>query len=114
MDAQNLTLALAALFGLVSFFSPCVLPLVPVYLGYLSGATVASADEEGRVARWATFSHAFALVLGFTLVFVALGALGGALGQALNRAIPSIIRVGGVLLLVFGLRVAHVRWSKMG
>jgi cytochrome c-type biogenesis protein len=112
VDVQNLTLALATLFGLVSFFSPCVLPLVPVYLGYLSGATVAGTGADGRVARWYTFSHALALVLGFTVVFVALGALGGALGQALNRALPTIVRVGGVMLVVFGLRIAHVPWSK--
>lgn len=111
MDSQNLTLLLASLFGLVSFFSPCVLPLVPVYIGYLTGATVAGADEEGHVSRWFTFSHAVALVAGFTVIFVALGAVGGALGMALNRAIPAIIRVGGVMLVVFGLRIAHVRWS---
>jgi cytochrome c biogenesis protein CcdA len=114
VDTQNLTLALATMFGVVSFFSPCVLPLVPVYVGYLSGATMAGADARGQVPRWYTFSHALALVLGFTLVFVALGALGGALGQALNRAIPSIIRVGGVMLIVFGLRIAHIRWPRLG
>ncbi len=112
MDSQNLTLVLATLFGLVSFFSPCVLPLVPVYLGYLTGATVAGADAQGKVPRWYTFSHALALVAGFTLIFVALGALGGALGIAINRAVPVIIRVGGVMLVVFGLRIAHIQWRK--
>jgi cytochrome c-type biogenesis protein len=109
-----LTLLLATLFGLVSFFSPCVLPLVPVYLGYLTGATVAGADAQGKVSRWFTFSHAVALVAGFTLVFVLLGALGGALGQTLTRATPVIIRVGGVMLVVFGLRIAHIEWRKQG
>ena len=98
------------LFGLVSFFSPCVLPLVPVYLGYLTGATVAGADEHGQVSRWYIFSQAVALVAGFTFIFVALGALGGALGFALDRALPLIIRVGGVMLVVFGLRLAHLEW----
>lgn len=114
METHNLTLVLATLFGLVSFFSPCVLPLVPVYLGYLTGATVAGADAQGKIGRWFTFSHALALVAGFTLVFVALGALGGALGQTLNRAVPVIIRVGGVMLVVFGLRIAHIEWRKQG
>ncbi len=114
MDSYNINLLLATLFGLVSFFSPCVLPLVPVYLGYLTGATVAGADAQGKVSRWFTFSHAVALVAGFTLVFVALGALGGALGQTLNRAVPVIIRVGGVMLVVFGLRIAHIEWRKQG
>ncbi|MCB0001282.1 MAG: hypothetical protein KDG58_16760 [Anaerolineae bacterium] len=111
VDSQNLTFVLAAVFGLVSFFSPCVLPLVPVYIGYLTGATIAGADAEGRVSRWFTFSHAVALVAGFTVIFVLLGAVGGALGMALNRAIPAIVRVGGVMLVVFGLRIAHTRWS---
>lgn len=114
MDSQNLNLLLATLFGLVSFFSPCVLPLVPVYLGYLTGATVAGADAGGKVSRWFTFSHAVALVAGFTLVFVALGALGGALGMMLSRATPVITRVGGVMLVVFGLRIAHIPWRKQG
>jgi len=100
------------LFGLASFFSPCVLPLVPVYIGYLSGTTVASANQAGQVNRWLTFSHAVVLVLGFSLVFIALGAVGGALGMALNRAIPSITRVGGVMLAVFGLRIMAVTWSR--
>lgn len=114
MDSQNLNLLLATLFGLVSFFSPCVLPLVPVYLGYLTGATVAGADAGGKISRWFTFSHAVALVAGFTLVFVALGALGGALGMMLSRATPVITRVGGVMLVVFGLRIAHIPWRKQG
>lgn len=114
MDTQNLTLVLATLFGLVSFFSPCVLPLVPVYLGYLTGAAMVGVNDQGQISRWFVFSQAVALVAGFTLVFVALGAVGGALGQALNRAIPIIIRAGGVMLIVFGLRVAHIRWSKAG
>ncbi len=114
MESYNINLLLATLFGLVSFFSPCVLPLVPVYLGYLTGATVAGADAQGKVSRWFTLSHAVALVAGFTLVFVALGALGGALGQTLNRAVPVIIRVGGVMLVVFGLRIAHIEWRKQG
>jgi cytochrome c-type biogenesis protein len=112
LDAQSLTLTLAALFGLVSFFSPCVLPLVPVYLGYLSGAAAASAGSTGHFSRQVVAAHAGMLVLGFSVVFIALGALGGALGQLLNQAIPSIIRVGGVMLVVFGLRVAHLRWPR--
>ncbi|MCS6844653.1 MAG: cytochrome c biogenesis protein CcdA [Caldilineales bacterium] len=112
MDAQNLNLLLASTFGLVSFFSPCVLPLVPVYLGYLSGAALAGADDRGQVPRGQVVAHAAVLVLGFSVVFIALGALGGGLGYLLSQATPSIVRVGGVLLAVFGLRVAHLRWPR--
>ena len=75
MEAQNLTLPLAFLAGLLSFASPCVLPLVPAYMGYLGGtAIMGSGAERGShdVAR--TFLHALFFVIGFGAVFVLLGA----------------------------------------
>ncbi|HOG47666.1 MAG TPA: cytochrome c biogenesis protein CcdA [Anaerolineae bacterium] len=115
---DNLSVGLAFVAGLFSFLSPCVLPLVPIYIGYLSGTTVA--DQAGSRAR--TLGHAGAFVGGFTLVFVALGSLAGLAGyvatapagplgvvgriaQGLNQATPWLSRVGGVLLMVLGLHL---------
>jgi len=98
---QNLNLLVAFGAGVLSFISPCVLPLVPVYLGYLSGAAVE--DEASNRAR--TVAHAFVFVLGFSLVFVALGASVGLVGYVLLRYLPIIVKVGGVVLVILGLHL---------
>ena len=85
--------------GLLSFLSPCVLPLVPSYLGFLTGMTI---DEMSDRRRWAVM-HALLFVAGFSLVFIALGAGATALGATLRYHREWIARVGGVLLIVFGL-----------
>lgn len=89
--------ALAA--GLLSFLSPCVLPLVPSYLGFLTGMTMEEMSDRRHWAFW----HALAFVAGFSLVFIALGAGATALGATLNYHKQTIARVGGVMLIVFGL-----------
>jgi len=117
IDPQNLTAfaaVIAFLAGLVSFLSPCVLPLVPAFIGYLSGAAI---TPEGVVVnRRQTFLHALAFVMGFSLIFVLLGASASAIGYLLQDSVTLLVRVGGVLLVVFGLRVAGVhaavsRWA---
>jgi len=71
MDPASVTLGLAFLAGIASFLSPCVLALVPVYVGYLSGRTAKDHAERGRLL---TFFHGLAFVVGFGLVFVVFGA----------------------------------------
>ena len=73
----NITSWTALLAGLLSFFSPCVLPLVPIYLGYLTGQAASGLDRANRLQ---TLIHALFFVLGFGLLFVALGATAGLLG----------------------------------
>jgi cytochrome c-type biogenesis protein len=97
-------LAVAVAAGFVSFASPCVLPLVPGYLSYMSGLTGAAAgQEQGRGATRRTALAAGLFVLGFSLVFVALGAaLGGLTGWLItNRS--TLSRVAGVLVIALGL-----------
>jgi cytochrome c-type biogenesis protein len=94
-----------ALAGLMSFLSPCVLPLVPPYLGYLGGTTVeemASDDIDSDVWR-RIVSAAFFFVLGFTTVFVALGAGASALGQWVQTWKGALSNVAGLMILLFGL-----------
>lgn len=85
--------------GLLSFFSPCVLPMVPIYLGYLSGAAV---TPEGIVtARRAAVAHAAAFVLGFTLIFVAIWSALSVLTVILTKT--DLAHIAGVILIVFGI-----------
>ena len=76
MDSSQLTFGVAFLAGLASFLSPCVLPLVPIYLAQLVGQGIYQSigDREERAGRFITFLHALSFMLGFTLAFIALGA----------------------------------------
>lgn len=85
--------------GLLSFLSPCVLPLVPSYLGFLTGMTL----PEVTARRHQALLHALLFVAGFSLVFILLGASATALGRALNYYQVWLQRVGGVLIMIFGL-----------
>jgi cytochrome c-type biogenesis protein len=98
----NLTLAVAFAAGLVSFASPCCLPMVPVYVGFIVGSETSSA----RPARSAALRQSLAFVLGFTVVFVALWASIGLVGYALRDHVSLLRQVGGAILVVMGLHVA--------
>ena len=95
--------------GLFSFLSPCVLPLFPSYLSFITGMSVADLTGElsARVRR-RILGHALAFVVGFSIVFVALGASFSALGQFLLDHRDWIRRIGGVLIVVFGLYIVGV------
>jgi len=95
--------------GLFSFLSPCVLPLFPSYVSFITGMSVSdlTADLTGA-ARRRVMLHAMAFVLGFSLVFVGLGASFSAAGQFLLDYRDLIRRIGGALIVVFGLYIAGV------
>jgi cytochrome c-type biogenesis protein len=106
LTLPSVTYPLAFLAGLLSFVSPCVLPLVPVYLGYLSGSSL-SGDALPNPRQ--VFAHALFFVTGFTLVFVALFGLPTTLlGGTLVRYGEWIARVGGIVLILFGLHTLGV------
>ena len=102
MDISNVTVGLALLAGLASFLSPCVLALVPAYVGYLGSRTI---RPDGTVVenRGLTFAHGLAFVLGFSFVFVLLGVAAAALGGVLFGIRLWIARIGGVVVILFGL-----------
>jgi cytochrome c-type biogenesis protein len=102
---DNVTLIAAFSGGLLSFLSPCVLPMVPVYLASLYGPEL---FDKGGV-RWPVFFHALSFVIGFSLVFVFLGAIVGLTGYAVNPDYYMLERVAGGLLVAFGafLLAAH-------
>ncbi|MGQ0703318.1 MAG: cytochrome c biogenesis CcdA family protein [Gemmatimonadales bacterium] len=98
-DTPNLSIFLAVLGGLLSFLSPCVLPLVPSYLGFVTGFTFDEMANRRRIAM----VHAVLFVSGFTLVFMLFGASATALGRSLKYYEVWIQRIGGVLIMLFGL-----------
>jgi cytochrome c-type biogenesis protein len=98
-EPAGLGLFVAFAAGLLSFLSPCVLPLVPSYIGFLTGMSLPEASGRRHVA----LLHAFLFVLGFTLVFMLLGASATALGRALNYYQVWLQRIGGLLIIAFGL-----------
>lgn len=98
-ETAGLGLAVAFLAGLLSFLSPCVLPLVPSYVGFLTGMSLPEMTTRRRLA----LAHAFCFVLGFSLIFILLGASATALGRALRYYQVWLTRAGGVLIILFGL-----------
>jgi cytochrome c-type biogenesis protein len=128
IDPEAITLPLAVLGGLVSFLSPCVLPLVPAYIGYLtgqatntvssslaaagSGAEGGSATVTAQPSRWIVFLHGIFFVLGFSVIVVlVLGFTAGLLGQLALGVIQSsvwLVRIGGLLIIVLGLHTIGV------
>lgn len=99
MDPQSVTLLVAFTAGLLSFLSPCVLPLVPSYLTFITGLGL----EDVSRARRTAVVHASLFVLGFSLIFIALGATATLLGQLLLTYRVWITRAGGVLIILLGL-----------
>ncbi len=106
---MNVSVGLAFLAGLASFLSPCVFSLVPAYIGYLSGRSLA-ASEPGNVrgSRWQAVSHGLAFVIGFSIVFVALGVTVSVLGGLLYDLRSWLAKIGGLVVIVFGLHMTGI------
>lgn len=100
--------AVAFTAGLLSFLSPCVLPLIPSYVTFITGMSVDQVQRSRRTA----LVHALLFILGFTLIFLALGATASVLGRVLLAAREWVARVGGVLIIGFGLYLLGVFDSR--
>lgn len=107
MSPSDLSFGLAFIAGLASFVSPCVLSLVPAYVGYLSSRAVTPAGQTSE-SRWATLAHGLAFVLGFSLVFIGLGLTASAVGALLYDAKGWLVRLGGIVVVIFGLHTLGV------
>ncbi len=101
----ELNVGIAFVAGLVSFVSPCVFALVPAYISYLSGRSL---DGGAAAGRWETFRHGVAFVVGFSTVFVALGLTASLLGSLMREISPLLAKIGGVVVVVFGLHMTGV------
>jgi len=102
------TILTAMLAGLVSFLSPCVLPLVPAYIGQLTAVAVAAHGPGARPSRWAAVRHAMAFVAGFGAIFTLLGLTATFAGGVLADWMVPLRIVGGAVLVVMGLSLAGI------
>jgi cytochrome c-type biogenesis protein len=105
LETGSIGFLTAFLAGVVSFLSPCVLPLVPGYLSYVAGTSLESLRDQRRARRQALL-YALCFVIGFSLVFVALGASATALGGLLLSWRYELGIVAGIVVLLFGLHLA--------
>lgn len=99
--------------GVISFVSPCVLPLLPGYLSMMSGYSAAQLDE-GAVSTKRMLRVILLFILGFTIVFAAIGAGATAISEILRRNMGTLTRVAGVVIVVFGLLMVAMAVSNRG
>jgi cytochrome c-type biogenesis protein len=106
--SENVTLLAAFIAGFLSFVSPCVLPLIPGYISFVSGASLEDMRAGNGAARRQMLLRSLAFVAGFSLVFITLGASASAIGQFVFNRLPILSKVAGVLIIVFGLHMMGV------
>ncbi len=116
-ETTHITAGIAFLAGLVSFVSPCVLPLVPAYLSLLTGESVEDLQTEPTAqARLQTLAHAVAFVIGFSIIFIILGLSASAIGGTLAANRVLVAQIGGVIVVVLGLHMMgmlRIPWLLM-
>lgn len=107
MHTQEVTYIGAFIAGLLSFLSPCVLPLIPSYITYITGLSFADlqAEHPSHIIRQKTILHSFFFICGFTVVFVLLGASATYVGSFLSHNATYIRKTGGILLIILGIHV---------
>ncbi len=110
MGHTQISFAGAFVAGLLSFLSPCVLPLIPSYITYITGLSFADlqAEQTTRQVRRQAMLHSLAFIAGFTAIFVLLGASATAIGAFLQEQMGLIRKGGGVLIVLFGIHIAGI------
>lgn len=104
----NILVAFAA--GILSFLSPCVLPLIPSYISYITGITFGELTQQAlpKRVRFLTAVHSLLFIAGFTVVFILLGASFTFLGSFLSKNQDAIKKIGGAIVILFGLHIAGI------
>ena len=107
---QEISVLIAFSAGVLSFVSPCVLPLVPSYISYITGVSFKDLTdaEARRKVRWATVSHSLLFIAGFSTVFILMGASASYLGQLLSKYQYWIMKGGGVLIIILGIHFTGI------
>lgn len=115
MGTSNITFIGAFIAGLLSFLSPCVFPLIPSYITYITGLSFADlqAEHPTHKVRQQTIIHSLLFIAGFTVVFVLLGASATFIGSFLDQYRDVVRKVGGILILTFGIHITGLIPIKM-
>jgi len=102
---QDVSVLIAFSAGLLSFASPCVLPLVPSYITYITGVSFQdlTSEETRKKLKLATLVHSLLFILGFSTIFILMGASASYLGQLLSRYQYWVVKIGGVLIILLGI-----------
>ncbi|GAB7026985.1 cytochrome c biogenesis CcdA family protein [Geotalea toluenoxydans] len=110
MGSSNITILGALIAGFLSFLSPCVLPLIPSYITYITGLSFndLQAEHPSHKVRQQTIIHSLCFIAGFTCVFVLLGASATFIGSFLQSHMTLLQRMGGVLIFIFGIHVTGI------
>lgn len=108
MESLGIGFAVAFAAGMLSFLSPCVLPLVPSYVSFVAGVGMEELEAGGREVRRTAFVHSLLFVLGFSVIFMLLGASASYVGQLLRDYQVWITRIGGALVVLFGLHLLGI------
>jgi cytochrome c-type biogenesis protein len=103
VGGTDLTILVALAAGVISFLSPCVLPLVPAYIGQLTAIAVASSASGSPPSRWTAFRHGLAYVLGFGAVFTLLGVTATYAASGFSQYLGTLRWIGGLILVVLGI-----------
>ncbi len=107
-DGTSIGVLVAFLAGLLSFLSPCVLPLVPSYVSFVTGLGLEELEQGGGEVKRVTLVHSLLFVAGFTLIFLLMGASATYVGQLLRVYQDTIARIGGVIIILFGILLLGV------
>jgi cytochrome c-type biogenesis protein len=110
MGTGNITFVGAFIAGLLSFLSPCVLPLIPSYITYITGLSFTDLQDEhpSHKVRLQTIFHSLIFIAGFTTVFVLLGASATYIGNYLQAHMELLRKIGGALIVIFGIHVTGI------
>jgi len=107
---QEISVLIAFSAGFLSFVSPCVLPLIPSYITYITGVSFKELTDAGSRAklRWATTSHSLLFIMGFSTIFILMGASASYLGQLLAQYQYWLMKGGGVLIIILGIHFTGI------
>ncbi len=104
----NVTLGIAFFAGIITFFSPCILPLIPSYLSYTTGMTFDELTSSKKENIRRSFFHSFFFILGFSFIFILLGSGLTFAGQHLRNYSEYLTKIGGILIILFGIFISGI------